>query len=110
VSSASVLSEAARLIRDEGWIQFHSESNWVSADTLGHVFHARCALKAIQDAVGRRDDSCPGDDFARVVWCFAEAHGGLSPVAFNDEAGRTAAEVVAALLKAADLAEARART
>ena len=106
-SVADVLRHAARIIEERGWCQGH----------IGTSGGAVCAIGAIKEA-----DPATGVDAMnwtrRTAWhamTFAERALRLPNApknvmrrplsAFNDEPGRTAAEVIAALRAAADEAD-----
>lgn len=95
---AADLRAAADVLERDGWVQRTWE--WEGA---------RCAASALGAVVyGAEDDG--GDDEMNLRYSAAitalKARVGIAVTVWNDEAGRTAAEVIDALRAAADRAEA----
>ena len=98
---AEVLERAADLIEPEGkWVKGDFARN-INGDSLENGYDdgavCFCALGAIEHIVGEGECTTP------YKWVVADVVG-RSTTAFNDALGRTQAEVVEALRKAATLA------
>jgi hypothetical protein len=93
---SEVLSKAADLIEPEGaWTQ----GQYGAFDEEAHAYTCLCLFGAVKEA-GDETDAADG------VWKFLQAATSNKPIDWNDQPGRTQAEVVAALRQASELAKA----